>query len=160
MILPPVFVNFFGALVKDKFNLADVKSGCTDLKDHLNDARKEAKDEDKVRVSPGFPVVFRGIVKKEKKEKLETEGKRILQGIFLVSAGKIRGALGRRRLPACVEGHDFGCPHDTGGPAVPGNSRGKAGVSCEMGRPSERQDSIQAPTRESPRFPRTVPDTK
>ncbi len=46
MILPPVFVNFFGALVKDKFNLADVKSGCTDLKDHLNDARKEAKDED------------------------------------------------------------------------------------------------------------------
>ncbi len=55
MILPPVFVNFFGALVKDKFHLSEVKTGCQDLKDHLNDARKEAKDEDKVRDSPRFP---------------------------------------------------------------------------------------------------------
>ena len=55
MILPPVFVNFFGAITKDKFNLADVKAGCTDLKDHLNDARKEAKDEDKVKDSARIP---------------------------------------------------------------------------------------------------------
>ncbi len=55
MILPPVFVNFFGAIVNDKFNLNDVKAGCTDLKDHLNDARKEAKDEDKVKDSARIP---------------------------------------------------------------------------------------------------------
>ncbi len=39
----------------DKFGLTEVKLGCTDLKDHLNDARKEAKDEDKVRQSLGIP---------------------------------------------------------------------------------------------------------
>ncbi len=56
MILPPVFVNFFGALVVDKFrDVTAVKDGCKDLKDHLNDARKEAKDEDRASVSPRFP---------------------------------------------------------------------------------------------------------
>ncbi len=56
MVLPPIFVNFFGSLVKDKFHLTDVKAGCQDLKDHLNDARKEAKDEDKVKESLRFPA--------------------------------------------------------------------------------------------------------
>ncbi len=56
MVLPPVFVNFFGALVVDKFKEVDkVKEGCKDLKDHLNDSRKEAKDEDKVSVSARIP---------------------------------------------------------------------------------------------------------
>ncbi len=55
IILPPIFVNLFGGVAKDKFSLSEVKLGCTDLKDHLNDARKEAKDEDKASESLGFP---------------------------------------------------------------------------------------------------------
>ena len=53
-----MFVDFFGAIVMDKFGLTEVKLGCKDLKDHLNDARKEAKDEDKASISPGFPSKF------------------------------------------------------------------------------------------------------
>ncbi len=67
MILPPVFVNFFGALVVDKFKEVEkIKEGCKDLKDHLNDSRKEAKDEDKVIDSLRFPHVFRNVLKHRK----------------------------------------------------------------------------------------------
>ena len=59
MILLPVFVNFFGALVVDKFKEVEkVKEGCKDLKDHLNDSRKEAKDEDRVSDSLRILLVF------------------------------------------------------------------------------------------------------
>ncbi len=67
MILPPVFVNFFGALVVDKFrDVTAIKDGCKDLKDHLNDSRKEAKDEDRVSFSLRIPQIFRGTFKRAK----------------------------------------------------------------------------------------------
>ena len=51
-------MNFFGALVVDKFKVGTPKEGCKDLKDHLNDSRKEQKDEDKVSYSVRNPCIF------------------------------------------------------------------------------------------------------